>query len=57
MVESGSWWLRIENLEALALSMADNGYSAHDVAHMVEKPWKFTEEYRDMIAEQEGAKA
>ncbi len=57
MTESGEWWLRVENMAALAYWMSDHGYATYTVAYMVEKPWKFTEEYREMIAEQEGAKA
>ncbi len=58
MTESGEWWLQVENLAALAYWMADlDYYDAYAVAYMVEKPWKFTLDYRNMIEEQEGAKA
>jgi hypothetical protein len=42
------WWLVHENLATLAQWMADIGNSAHDVAAMVEKPWHYEEEWKEM---------
>jgi hypothetical protein len=39
------WWDTHDNIVTLADWMADNDWSAHDVAGMVEKPWKYTDEW------------
>jgi hypothetical protein len=39
------WWERHDNMVSTADWMADNGYEAKDVALLVEKPWKFTDEF------------
>ena len=39
------WWDDHDNLVILCDYLADNDWSAHDVAGAVEKPWKYTDEY------------
>lgn len=48
MTEAGSWWLRHDDIAAVARYMADNGASADEVASMVEKPWKYTDQWDAM---------
>jgi hypothetical protein len=45
------WWENHENLALVASHMADSGATAHDVAYMVEKPWKFTDQYDEATAQ------
>lgn len=40
-----AWYDDHRNIASLASWMADQGRTAHEVAYMVEKPWKFDEEY------------
>jgi len=39
------WFEVHENIAALARWMADQGFSASEVADAVEKPWKYHDEY------------
>lgn len=40
------WYANHENLVTLTRWMADDGRSAYEVADAVEKPWKFTDEFK-----------
>ena len=45
------WWETHENVSFLAFHMAHNGAEAFDLALMIDKPWKWTIDYR--VARQE----
>lgn len=45
------WYVDHANIVVLARWMADNGYTAEDVAYAVEKPWKYEDEFDKAIAE------
>jgi hypothetical protein len=49
------WWDASDNMVTLTAWMADNGYSAKDVAYAVEKPWKYEDEFKTATAELEAA--
>ncbi len=40
------WFQVHDNLVTLTRWMADNGYTADDLAYAVEKPWKYEDEWR-----------
>lgn len=42
----GNWHENHDNVVMLARWLADDGRSAYEVADAVEKPWKFTDEYK-----------
>lgn len=42
----GNWHESHDNVVILTRWMADDGRSAYEVADAVEKPWKFTDEYK-----------
>jgi hypothetical protein len=44
-----NWWRDHDNVATLASYLADHGFTAHDVAYAVEKPWKFEDEYREAL--------
>lgn len=47
------WWREHDNVVLTANYLAHHGYTAEDVALLVEKPWKFTDEYNEALAEWE----
>jgi hypothetical protein len=53
MTEAGSWYLRIEDIAALARWMADHGYSGDRIAYMVENPTAYSREYQIMVDQAE----
>ena len=40
------WWEDHDNLAILAKAMADEGDTTGDIVYMLEKPWKYAEEWR-----------
>ena len=48
------WFTYHENLVTLTRYMAENEYSAEQVAYAVEKPWKFDEEFELAQADTKG---
>ena len=46
-----AWWGCHDSLVALAHWMAGHGYTASAVAHMVEKPWRYSAEWAEMKEE------
>lgn len=44
-LDEAKWWETHDNIVTLTSWMADNYYEAKVVAHAVEKPWNYTEEY------------
>ena len=45
MTQPDYWWNTHDNVVMTAAWMADNGHSAKDLALLVEKPWKWTDEF------------
>jgi hypothetical protein len=41
------WFAYHENIVTLTRYIADQGYSADDVAYAVEKPWKYEKEFKE----------
>ena len=44
------WWETHDNVVVTAYWMATNGFLAHDLALLIEKPWKWTDEYVQAMA-------
>lgn len=44
------WFQRHEAIVLLTSHMADEGYSAQDIAYAVEKPWKYEDIYSLAVA-------
>lgn len=51
------WWQIHDNLVLTAHYMADEGYTAKDLAYFVEKPWKHEEDFLAAEAALESDKA
>lgn len=47
--ERDRWWEDHDTLVALTSYLVSRNYTAHDVAYAVEKPWKFQDEYEEML--------
>lgn len=45
------WWAEHGNLAQLVRHLADQGYSGDDIAYVVEKPWKYENEFRALAEE------
>jgi hypothetical protein len=43
---SGEWYDDHRNLAAVARRMGEQGDTIEDVAYMLEKPWKFEDDWR-----------
>jgi hypothetical protein len=52
-----AWWRFHDNVVQLAHHLADTGWEAKNVAHAVEKPWKFEDEYREALIAQAESEA
>jgi hypothetical protein len=48
VVNATSWFEDSSNIARLARWMADNGYTAHDIAYFIGKPWKYADEFEAM---------
>lgn len=46
------WWNDHSNLLVLLESMRDSGAAPEELVYAMEKPWKFTDEYRTALEEQ-----
>jgi hypothetical protein len=47
MEPESDWWTDYRNIIRLTRWMADHGgWDAGDIAYAVEKPWKYTDEFR-----------
>jgi hypothetical protein len=46
---SPHWWEKNANVVFLVQHLAESGFSASEVALAVEKPWKYTDEYREAL--------
>ncbi len=57
MTDSAIWYLNMADVAAVARWMADHGHSASEVADLVEKPWKFTDQWDAMTAAAEDARS
>ena len=51
MVEK--WYDMWENVSSLANHMFENGEDFKNILYMIEKPWKYTEEFKEMESEEE----
>lgn len=46
------WWHDHREIAALLAWLDERGETPDDVAYLVEKPWKWTPEYQQMLNEQ-----
>jgi hypothetical protein len=52
------WWASHDNLHDLALYLVTiEGYDAHDLLDVIERPWKWSNEWDLVIAQREGENA
>ena len=47
------WWDTHDNIVLLAYWMRDHGHDVDDFVVMIEKPWKYTTEYEEAVADLE----
>ena len=50
-IDEHPWWMSTANLVRLTAYLARSGYSAEGVAHAVEKPWEYEEEWLSALFE------
>jgi hypothetical protein len=49
------WYIEHSNIATLASWAADHGYEAKEVADMVDKPWKYDDEFQQAVSWAMGA--